>query len=353
MFKDISKAIVLLLSITMFSIQGMELTINNWGKSITTGPLNTLQFQETEPAYNGRHFGWLFAEECKDYIFVAITPHDLGYYVDYIDPTFKESLPYGLYYWKSVERIKKSPSEGSDYSIKKVSWSTQPTLIPSLKYNEQLAHDSIENKAYYEAYEDIGNNKRIDRYNFLPSFKKAFDGYCSNVYLFKKIEPIALVGDDKLLIKNGYEYQGFSEESKKKIIRLLPDHSYQLLKLWLQDKLRDTGLLTEFTDEQNSRGYVMSKDRVIDQFVIESLVDFLQIFGNDEFKKRYPKETVNKIDVYKILENIEKLRPCSTEERKEFEQGLINRFLTWDDSRIQGLTAIGIINCNNGLLQWD
>lgn len=343
---------ILLLSI--FSSQCMEDSIDIWTKCINTGPLLKLKFDETEPIDNkGRHFGWLYATEFNDYVFVAITAHDTGYYVDYIDPVFKVSLPCEFYYWKSLDHIKKSPLTWSNYVVKEVSWSTKPMMIPSVEYNEELAHDSIENKAYLEAFEAINAGKRADRYSKLPSFEKAFDNCCSNVYLFQKIKPVKLVEQDKLLINDGYEYRGFSEEKKKQLLGLLPDHAYQLLRSWLENKLKHTGLSAGFYTTKESKEYVMNKDRVIDQFIIESLVWYIKKFADLNFQKNYPNAVVNIIDVYQILEEIEALKPCSSEDREEFEQELINRFWTWGDSRIQGLTALGIINCNNGLLQWD
>ena len=81
MFKNISKAAVLLLSIIMCSIQSMEQTISSGEKTRLTGPLKELQFEETEvkesQADNQEpHFGWLYAPEFDDHVYVAVTLHE-------------------------------------------------------------------------------------------------------------------------------------------------------------------------------------------------------------------------------------------------------------------------------------
>lgn len=318
----------------IFSLHCMEESFGNWEKAKSVGPLTYLKFEEVKES-DGKHFGWLYVEEFNDYIYAAITIHDSGYYVDYVDPEFNVSISDGFYFWKSLDLIKNDPKAKFSYSVKKVEWYDKPIMVPNIERDETAPFDSEQNKAYDEALLNMNNLQRSHRYNYL-----AFANCCSRVYLYKEIAPIELSPNAKDLIASSNMYKDFSEETKQDILKLIPNYAYRILYSWLEDKLQNSGLSAVPWTEVSSKEYVFNKERVIDQFIIEDLVKFILRKGSD-------------INIYKILEDIESLNPCTVEERKIMEEALLERFKSWGHPRVLGMTAIGNINCNYGLLQWD
>ncbi len=120
------------------------------------------------------------------------------------------------------------------------------------------------------------------------------------------------------------EYRNLSSAQRQSLLSILPAAAYQTLDQALRKKLKYTGFKP--AEEQD----------VINQYIIE---DILRIMT------RYDSLSINK-----MVQNIEKLEVCSAKERDTFNKALAARN---DPTRITGLTAIGKITCNAGLLQWD
>lgn len=319
------------LLITTLSVKGME---KEACQKKTQGPIESLNFIVEEIDPEGKQSGWLYSKEFDDYIYAQITPHTSGYYVAYVDPQYKETIPFGFYYWKSVGKIKKSPSDQQNY-IAGPNPSAQniPYIMVDWPIGKVITRD------FYKADRALTKSQRKDRYQLLPSFQEAFNDCCSNVYLFEKLEPISIPKNfyqDYTISNKAGQYRFLNEEDKRNILSLLPQNYYALLKEWLHDKLKNAGL------SQDTEGIkdpaveaITNEQHIIDQYIIESIL--LDV-----------RDQLDSYNIHKTLENIEKIKPLSKEYRKEFEEDAIG-----GRGRAMGMTADGIIVGNTGILQWD
>lgn len=345
----------------------MEQQSTNWDELNNQGPLAELKFEEESVDDQGNHYGWLYSKEFNDHVYVMVTPHRSGYYIDYVDPKYKKTLPYGFYYWKSTNNVKTNPRSQISYFVVMADFSTAPVMINEWDLSSySQVHTPDEYKHHRSITKTLERTKRSDRYKELRSFEKSFKGP-TNVYLIEPIQsapiPQTIIDKIRALHVEGAQYRFFSENDKRQILDAVPENIYRILKERLENKLKDSGLKQgeaseEFAlylsalkqsesapqDEEsfneNLKDYILNERRVIDQYIIEDMINELR-----QFLRGY--SDTAEIDPYKILENIEKLDVCPSEIRKEFEEIVEAR------GRYVAMTAEGIIMCNPGILQWD
>lgn len=346
---------IILQMIVTLPIICMEERSMSWDQLQNHGPLADLKFEEESVDDQGVHYGWLYANEFDDQIFVKVVPHNSGYYVGYVDPKYSKNLPYGLYYWKSTRAVKPYPKYKYDYAVKEVNWSNTPTLVSNYDYSSDptsyiSADDALSAMKSYP-YKD-----RLNRYKELGSFEKSFNGP-TTIYLIEDLESMdiaeTLIDRIRPLGIEGAQYAEFDEAMRTEFLDAVPRKACQIFNEWLKERLKNSGLqdgdaplIPEVSSELIWMGYVLNKQRVIDQYIIEKIIDSLRLFFR-EFSNEA------KIDPYMILEQIEELDVYTQSIRKEFEEKLLETYGSWSSKRVLGMTAEGVICCCQGLLQWD